>query len=208
MESIYTIGHSTHPTERFLQLLLKHNINCIVDVRSTPYSKYASQYNRDQIKQFLRRKNIRYIFLGEELGARRKNANLYNKGYLDFEGVISSDQLFKSGIDRLKVGITSGFKIALMCTEKDPIDCHRSILISKALEEQGLHVEHIKESGTTETQRQLETRLVDNYFPGRQQQTILDLIDGEESAEELLAKAYKMKNEEIGYKLDGELQEG
>lgn len=209
MRDIYTIGHSIHPREEFINLLHKHGINCIVDVRSVPFSKYASQYNKDLIKQFLRQNDIQYIFLGEELGARRSDVTLFdNAGCLDFEKVRNSDAMFKSGIDRLAVGNEKGFRIALMCTEKDPIDCHRSILISKALQSEKFNVKHIRDNGIAETHGELENRLLDMYFPDRKQQTIFDFIDGESSNEDLLAKAYRTKNEEIGYRLKDDLQEG
>ena len=86
MDEIYTIGHSSYTQEQFLELLLQYQINCIVDVRSIPYSKYASQFNKEEIKRFLKNRSIYYVFMGKELGARREDRNLYtNEGYLDFE---------------------------------------------------------------------------------------------------------------------------
>lgn len=91
MLTVYTIGHSTYPYDYFLDLLMSHDINCVIDVRSMPYSKYAVNYNKDRIQLFLKSNQILYMFLGEELGARPADTNLYSKeGYLDFEKVSNS----------------------------------------------------------------------------------------------------------------------
>ena len=123
-KTIYTIGHSTQSVEDFINLLKLHNINCVVDVRSTPYSQYASQFNERDIKYALKQVGIQYIYMGKEFGARRDNKNLYDSsGKLDFEKTIT-DEAFISGINRIREGLEKGYTIAFMCTEKEPQDCH------------------------------------------------------------------------------------
>lgn len=198
MGELYTIGHSSHKIEKFLSLLKICAINCLVDVRSAPYSKYCSQFNLNELKRYLNNKGIYYIFMGNELGARREERNLYtSEGYLDFEKVRETN-LFGLGIDRVKTGIEKGFNIALMCAEKDPIDCHRSILVAREFYKQNYTVNNILENGCLETQEHLEKRLLEIYFSNRRQLTLF--CDEEfKSDKELINKAYRLRNKDIGY---------
>lgn len=204
MGCVFTIGHSRHSVEEFINLLNKYRVDCLIDVRTSPYSKFIPHFNRDHLKETLKKHRISYIFMGEELGARRKEANLYtSEGYLDFEKTKASP-LFIEGIDRVKLGISKGYKIALLCSEKDPIDCHRSILIGKNLKDQEITVNNIKEDGSLQSQEQLEERLLDMYFPERFQQNIFDILDGEKSKEYLLKQAYIKRNRDVAYRTDSE----
>jgi uncharacterized protein (DUF488 family) len=198
MSKIFTIGHSSHKLEYFLTLLKNNNINCLVDVRSVPYSKYTPQFNVDVLKLFLNGNGIYYIFLGRELGAKCEDRSLYTiDGYLDFEKVRKTD-LFKLGMERIQIGIKKGFRIALMCMEKDPIDCHRNILVAREFHRLNYSVNNILENGEIQTQDYIEKRLLDMYFPDRMQQK---LFDAEEklSDSELIERAYKLRNKDIGY---------
>ena len=204
MRKIFTIGHSTHTIEHFLYLLDLHKINCVVDVRSTPYSKYASQFNTNQLNNILKENNIYYIFMGKELGARWEDKGLYNKeGYLDFEKVRET-HLFNSGIERVENGIDKGFNIALMCTEKDPIDCHRTILIAPKFYSLGYEINNILENGDIQTQADVEIRLMDMYFPNRMQVTIFEVLGDQKSETQFINEAYKLRNRDIGYNLEKE----
>ena len=195
MSIIYTIGHSNYQLEYFLKLLNVFKINIIVDVRGIPYSKYASQYNKESIQRYLQKNNIQYIFMGEELGARSKDPSLYSLGgKLNFEQ-LSKTKLFNIGIDRIKNGINKGYNIAIMCTEKEPIDCHRSILVARKLHDQGIEIYHILENGNHKTHKQLEQELLDFYFTERMQISLFE----ENNYMNLIEKAYLCKNKEIGY---------
>ncbi len=142
-----------------------------------------------------------YLYLGKELGARPSDTTLYAaEGYLDFEKA-SHSGLFQSGIKRVLAGLQKGYRIALMCTEKDPIDCHRAILIGKELQNNSCSVIHIEEDGKTETQAQLEERLLNHYFPNWAQKALF--VDEDNlTRDELTLKSYQLKNKEIGYSLD------
>lgn len=206
MQTIYTIGHSLHSHNNFSRHLSRYHINCVVDVRSVPFSKHAPQFNMNEIKHFLKVHGIYYIFMGEEFGARRTDKSLFTfEGYLDFEKVMASS-LFISGMERVKSGLGQGYNIALMCTEKDPIDCHRNILVARAFHRHNFNILNIFENGTTETQQQLEERLLNIYFPNRKQKTLLDILEGEASIDGLLEQAYRMKNRDIGYR--GRIEDG
>lgn len=201
MKEIYTIGHSTYRIEYFLKRLLFYKINCVVDVRSIPYSKYAPQYNSHELEKYLNSKGIYYLFMGKEFGARQTDKSLYAEdGYLDFNK-FSKTEIFQSGIERLKVGIDKDFKISLMCTEKDPIDCHRNILVAKEFYKQDYIVKNILANGSLETQDSIEHRLLNIYFPDRYQSSMFEILEGKQSESELINKAYKLRNQDIGYKI-------
>jgi uncharacterized protein (DUF488 family) len=145
---LFTIGHSTHTIENFINLLKNTGIDTLVDVRSSPYSKYNPQYNKETLKTSLSAVKINYIFMGEELGARHKEPQVLEAdGRVNFEKVRELDT-FKKGIERLKIGMEKGYKIVLMCSEKDPIECHRFSLVSYALKKEGVQVKHVLEDGS------------------------------------------------------------
>ena len=190
---LYTIGHSTHSIEEFLSLLEQHDIDVIVDVRSTPYSRYNPQFNKDTLIKSLRDHGIKYVFLGEELGARSSDPSCYKNGQVQFDA-LSETELFKSGIDRILLGVQRDYKMALMCAEKDPLDCHRTVLVSRNLERNGLNVTHILSDGSLETHDAAMERLVKQF---RLHQNDLFL-----SEQELTEKAYKKQEEKIAYAED------
>lgn len=201
---IYSIGHTNHTIDNFILMLIKQNINCIVDVRSTPFSKYTPQFNKEILRESLNIKGIHYLHMGKEFGARRENTLLYTKeGYLDFQKA-RNDNDFLSGVERLKDGCEKEFKIALMCTEKDPFDCHRAIMVSKGLKDNGFNVKHILSDNTIQTQEKIEERLLDKYYPDRFQISFFAYWGEKNTIEEMIEEAYKRRNAEIGYRIEGE----
>lgn len=197
---IFTVGHSNYSLDYFLKILISNNINCIVDVRSIPYSSYNSQFNRECIKYFLNKNNLIYLYMGDLLGAKRVESYVYDyEKRVDFEKVEHS-KIFKYGIERLGVGISKNYKIALMCAEKIPWSCHRSILIGKYLKENGYNVYHILNEYKKISQYKLEEILVEEYFPNKNQISFID--ENNLSYKELIKKSYRLKNNEIGYKID------
>jgi len=201
---VYTIGCSTNTSEEFIKLINKYKINCLVDVRSTPFSKYTQQFNKENLQELLKKHKISYIWMGKEFGARREDRSLYSsKGYLDFEKVCTSQE-FLSGVNRIQNGLERGYKIVLMCTEKDPIDCHRTILVSKGLDENGIQVKHILPDGSLCNKDEIEERLLDMYFKNRNQIDIDMLLGNALTEEEMIAEAYRKRNKDIGYELKEE----
>ncbi|MCT4605739.1 MAG: DUF488 domain-containing protein [Marinisporobacter sp.] len=201
--NIYTIGHTNYSIENFVKLIRLYNINCIVDVRSTPFSKYTPQFNRKDLKITLNQKGVHYIYMGIEFGARRNEQYLYtSQGYLDFEKTIKN-KVFLQGVRRLVDGCEKGFNISLMCTEKDPFDCHRSIMVGKGLKDNGFDVKHIFPNGNVQTQEQIEQRLLDKYFKNRFQVSLESFFEKQMDEEEMIAEAYRKRNKEIGYEIGG-----
>ncbi len=199
---VYTIGCSTNTVEKFVELISKHGINCIVDVRSTPFSKYTPQFNKDKLRKSLNNNRISYVWMGEEFGARRDDRSLYSpSGYLDFEKVRASKK-FLLGVNRINDGLKKGYRIALMCTEKDPIDCHRTILVAKGLDENGIEVKHILEDGSLCDKNEIESRLLDIYYKDRNQINFDMILGSSETEEEMIEEAYRKRNKDIGYELN------
>lgn len=195
----YTIGHSAHNTEDFISLLKKHDIRYVVDVRSSPYSKHVPQFNRELLKKDLEISGLGYIYLGEFLGARYTDHALFfdGKEMVDFEKV-SKTPGFKQGINRVVEGLKKGYKLALMCAEKDPFDCHRFVLVSHHLSKEGVQIQHIREDGRLESNDDLETRLLHKYKINYQQVT---LFDEALTREQAIEKAYIERNKDIGYEV-------
>lgn len=199
---IYTIGHSNYTMEKLIQMLRYFNINTVVDIRGTPYSKYNVQFDKERIKYTLTKAGYIYIYMAKELAAKRENKISYNKeGYSDFEKVVQEED-FLRGIERLKDGCTKGYRIALLGAMQDPIRCHRSILVGRALKEAGFNVMHILDDLSIKDQNYIDERLLDKYFPDRGQLTIDALLGNEKSREEMIDEGYRMANKEIGYRIE------
>jgi uncharacterized protein (DUF488 family) len=191
-QPVFTIGHSNLEFARFVALLKQHGIQAVADVRSSPYSQFNPQFNRETLQRALREQGISYVFLGEELGARRSEPECYVNGRADY-ALIAGTPAFIRGVDRITQGAAK-MRVAMMCAEKDPLDCHRCILVSPRLRERGIEVRHILSDGTLESHEQAETRLAQ----------LFDLPERElfRSSGEIVAEAYRLQGEKIAYQED------
>jgi uncharacterized protein (DUF488 family) len=151
---VFTIGHSNHDEETFLTLLKQHHIQVVADVRSQPYAKYATHFNADQIKPALASAGIRYVFLGQQVGGRPDDAIFYDaEGHVRYDQLASSPS-FLAGIDRLESGIRQ-YRVALLCSEENPAECHRNLLVGRVLIGRGIETRHIRGDGRLQTQAEL-----------------------------------------------------
>jgi uncharacterized protein (DUF488 family) len=150
MSTVYTIGHSSHSFEEFLELLTRQKMEVVVDTRSSPYSRFVPQFDRELIQKALAKSGVKYLFLGGELGGRPKNSDYYDAAGHVLYSRITKDAAFISGIERLEHGIAE-FKVALMCGEEDPANCHRRLLVGRVLAEHGHQLLHIRGDGRLET---------------------------------------------------------
>lgn len=199
---IYTIGHSNYTMERLIDMLEYYNINCVVDIRGTPYSKYNIQFDKETIRYTLTNAGFVYIYMGKELAAKRIRKNSYNnEGYSNFEEVIKEEE-FKRGVERLKNGCEKGYKIILLGAMQDPIRCHRSILVGRELVKNYFDVKHILDDYSIVTQDDIEEMLLNKYFSNRNQITIEDLTGNSLNNEEMINEGYKLANREIGYRIE------
>lgn len=191
-QPVFTIGHSNLEFGRFVALLKQHGIQAVADVRSSPYSQFNPQFNREPLQRALREQGVSYLFLGVELGARRSEAECYLNGRADYS-LIAGTPAFIRGLDRITQGAAK-MRAAMMCAEKDPLDCHRCILVSPRLRERGIEVQHILSDGTLESHEQAENRL----------KQLFDLPDRElfRSRGEIVAEAYRLQGERIAYQED------
>ncbi len=188
---VFTIGHSNHSPETFLQLLSRHGVEEVVDIRSSPRSRYSPQYNYDVLIEILEEAGIGYVFLGGELGGRPVDRSCYDdQGRVLYDRLADTD-LFNDGIGQL-VREADERRMALMCTENEPLVCHRSLLIAKALDERGVTVEHILADGRLEKHTTTMGRLLDSFHIPHQG----DLF---RSRDEVLADAIERQAKKIAY---------
>lgn len=194
MRQLFTIGHSHHSIDHFLDLLNAFRISAIADVRSSPYSKYSPQFNKDVLENVLSNVGIDYVFMGDELGARRSESSCYVDDQAKYER-IAQLPAFHCGIEKVLEGIER-YIIALMCSESDPITCHRTILVCRELKRicPDLQITHILGDGTEERQDASEKRLVKLHK--LQPELFGDLT----SASGLIERAYDLQAEKIAYK--------
>ena len=190
-ETLFTIGYSNRSIDDLIALLKQHKITALCDIRSAPYSSRNPQFNRELLKQSLKSHNIEYVFLGEELGARPKDLSCYVEGKAIYEK-IAATAVFKSGLGRVKLGLKKGFTLALMCAEKDPMTCHRTILVCRTLRGQGIDIRHIIDDQTIETQTDLEKRLI------AQLKLHPDMFKDTDS-NTLIERAYEVQGDRIAY---------
>jgi uncharacterized protein (DUF488 family) len=175
----------------------------VIDVRSQPYSSNYACYNKENIELALKRSGIHYRNYPKEFGARQTDLRYFStEGYLDFV-LFSESQDFMRGFEKLKVTMAQGYTVALMCAEKNPATCHRSIMVSRAFYSKGHEVGHILTDGCIEKQGDIELQLLERYFPDRNQITLF----GEQSQDSLIISAYKKRNAEIGYRVEGDNHE-
>ncbi len=149
--AVWTIGHSNHELDEFAQLLSGERIEFLVDVRSFPYSRYASQFNREQFEVAMTRRGVRYLFMGEELGGRPTSEDHYDGEGHALYGPMSEEASFAPAVERLIEGARH-HRLALVCSEGDPQDCHRRLLVGKVLADRGVELRHILPDGTIRTE--------------------------------------------------------
>lgn len=187
---IYSIGHSTHSIGKFLSLLKQHNIQTIADVRSIPYSRHNPQFSLEALSKYLKDNGIGYIFLGAELGARRNEPECYENNKVNYDQVAQIPS-FREGLRRL-VQSSLKMNVAMLCAEKDPLTCHRTILIARNIKDLIGDVRHILGDGRIETQDQAEERLLREHT--------MQGSDLFVTREQLIAEAYHRRGVAIAYK--------
>ena len=156
---VFTIGHSNHSWENFLKLLLRHRIDEVADVRSSPYSRYVAHFNHDKLQQALEDIGVGYAFLGGELGGRPADRSCYDADGQVQYGRVAQTGAFDDGIRRV-IRRADDCRITLLCTEKEPLECHRTLLVARALTKHEVTVEHILADGDVENHDAVMERLM------------------------------------------------
>jgi uncharacterized protein (DUF488 family) len=171
---VFTIGHSNHTVEHFLSLLKAHGVQVVVDTRSQPYSKYATQFDHEGLKLVLQEAGIRYLYLGRELGGRPEGDEFYDdEGHVLYDRVAATS-LFQKGLSRLERGIRE-YNVAMLCAEENPAECHRRLLVGRVLLGHGIHVNHIRGDGRIQTEEEVAAEV----DPNRDQLTLFQKVEAE-----------------------------
>jgi uncharacterized protein (DUF488 family) len=155
---LFTVGHSNHPVERFVALLCDAGVTAIADVRSVPFSRRCPWFSAKQLPGHLAPAGIGYVPLGDALGGRPDDPALLRDGVADYHAM-AQRAAFRAGLDRVIAGGTR-FRVCLMCAEREPLDCHRCLLVARALAERGLRIGHILADGAIEPHHTTEDRLL------------------------------------------------
>lgn len=189
---IYTIGCSNRTSEEFIAVLKKYNIQVIVDVRSVPYSSISPQFNQESLKKTLNNNNITYLSFANEFGARRNENTVYTNNSVDFSKVFQLD-IFKNGIDRIINGLGKGYVILLMCTEYNPIDCHRFSMVSRAFSKiPNISIIHILNENNWISNEELEEKMLEEF---KFQPELF------ETREQLIDQAYKKLEKKVAFQM-------
>lgn len=192
MKELLTIGHSVQTVERFVELLKRHGVNALCDVRSSPYSRFTPQFNRESLKEEAARHRIHYLYLGGELGPRSSDPACYENGKVQYNR-LAGKEIFQQGISRLRKGMAT-YRIALMCAEKEPLTCHRMLLICRNMRGDDILIRHILEDGSLEDNRDTEQRLMKLLK--------IDPADLFSTEEEQIQRAYDIQSEKVAYTLE------
>ena len=188
---LFTIGHSNIAAERFVALLRGAGVEAVADVRSTPASRFCPWFSAKNLAALLAGANVNYLFFGDELGGRPRDPSLYCDGVADYEAM-ARRPAFQAGLDRLleKAGQQ---RLCLMCSERDPLDCHRCLLVARALAARDVTVGHILHDGAIQSHAGIERRLLE--------------VAGEDNdlfatgQDERLAAAYRRRARAVAYRL-------
>jgi uncharacterized protein (DUF488 family) len=181
---LYTVGHSNHAIEHFLPLLRRHGVETVADVRSRPYSRFVPHFGKERLARFLETQGLGYLFLGQELGGKPSKGESPAPAMTYQVRAVRPE--FRQGIERLLRSAAAG-RVALLCRERDPLDCHRFHLVCRYLRPMALEIRHILPGGDVELQAATERRLLERagtlelpLFP--------DLV--EPASEQALIRAY------------------
>lgn len=187
---LYSIGHSNIAAERFVALLRDAGVNAVADVRSTPFSRRFPWFSGMNLAAMLAQQGSSYLAYGEALGGRPRDAALYRDGIADYEAMARRTE-FQAGLDRLCAD-AARLRVCLMCAEREPLDCHRCLLVARSLATRGLVIGHIRHDGIIEPHQATEQRLMaltgagDDLFATGQ--------------DERLAAAYRRRAQVIAYR--------
>ena len=196
--AVLTIGHSNHALEEFIELLRGHRVNALADVRSAPYSRFNPQFNRGPLAASLKSEGIAYVYLGRELGGRPRDRGCYDgEGRVLYDRVAATE-MFRSGLERVLDG-AARFRIALMCAEKEPLHCHRTLLVAHELDRCGVGVDHIHADGRMESHGDAMDRLIE--FTGLRPDG--DLFRRAQTRAELIAEAMERQARRAAYVATG-----
>jgi uncharacterized protein (DUF488 family) len=190
---LFSIGHSNIPAERFIAMLRSAGVNAIADVRSTPVSRFCPWFSAKDLAPLLAGEGMAYLPYGDPLGGRPRSPALYRDGIADYEAMARQPE-FEMGLDRL-CAEAARRRVCMMCAEREPLDCHRCLLVARELTARGLTIGHILHDGAIELHEATEQRLL-----------VLDVKNEDEpdlfqtGLGERLAAAYRRRTRAVAYR--------
>ena len=179
-----------------MELLTRHGVTAVADVRSAPYSRFNPQFNREQFAGSLKASGFRYSYLGRELGGRSDDLSCYECGRIRYDR-LACTPVFRDGLERILRGAKQ-YRIALMCAEKEPLDCHRVLLVGHELDKQGVEVAHILADGTLEPHANTMARLLAELGF----ETEGDLFNRHRARDQLIAEAIAQQTKRVGHVIE------
>jgi uncharacterized protein (DUF488 family) len=187
---LFSIGHSNIPADRFLAALQDAGVNTVADVRSAPFSRFFPWFSQKPLAAKLSESRIAYTFMGGALGGRPRHEHLYCDGIADYEAMATQTE-FRGGLQRL-IDTVAQSRICLVCAEREPLDCHRCLLVTRYLAERGLTIGHILHDGTIEPHAATERRLLALYDDD------CDLFEAGQASR--LAAAYRRRAKAVAFR--------
>jgi uncharacterized protein (DUF488 family) len=191
---LFSIGHSNLSAERFLAMLQSAGVNVVADVRSTPYSRFCPWFSQNPLAAALGAAGINYAAMGDALGGRPRDDTLYRDDVADYE-VMATVPDYIIGLERL-IEAAAHARLCLMCAEREPLDCHRCLLVARSLAERGVAVGHILHDGSVEAHAATEQRLL--AIDEKADQHACDLFAT--GQRQRLAAAYRRRARTVGYR--------
>ena len=177
--TLWSLGHSNITIDEFIDLVRSHDIDTIADVRSIPFSRYTPHFNQEMLKQSLERAGIQYQFMGETLGGRPPEPEMYDAQGHVLYSELARNFRFQSGIEQLCIK-AENLRIAMMCSEESPEKCHRRLLISRVLRSQGVETRHIRGDKSIQSDAKLielfGPRVTENLFGGEPWRSIQPVL--------------------------------
>jgi uncharacterized protein (DUF488 family) len=189
---VLSIGHSNIPAERFVAMLQDGGAGSVADVRSVPLSRHFPWFSKNKLSARLASVGISYVAMGDHLGGRPRDTSLYRDGVADYDAM-ALQAYFRVGLDRVEDAAARS-RVCLMCAERDPLDCHRFLLVARGLAERGLALGHILHDGTIEAHAATEARLLASDGED------CDLFAAGQSGR--LAAAYRRRAQRVAYRQD------
>jgi uncharacterized protein (DUF488 family) len=183
---LFTIGHSNHPIDRFIALLQDAGVTAVVDVRSQPFSRRYPWFSAQRLRERLDAEAMAYVSMGDALGGRPRDPALFRGGIADYEAMARTPE-FCAGIDRVMAGTK---RTCLMCAEREPLDCHRCLLVAPALAARGLRIGHNLADGSVEPHTAIEERLLAGHDG--------DLFENDRTSR--LAEAYRRRANRVAFR--------
>jgi uncharacterized protein (DUF488 family) len=193
---LLTIGHSNIPAPRFTAMLRAAGADAIADVRSMPVSRFCPWFSAKKLAPLLASESMTYLFFGEELGGRPRDSSLYCDSVAEYKvadyDAMARQPSFQAGLERL-LHDAGRHRLCLMCSEREPLDCHRCLLVARALAARGARIGHILYDGAIEPHAATEQRLL------RLADADNDLFASGQHAR--LAAAYRRRSHAVGYRV-------